>query len=267
MTLWRVWRNPAPWILAAALLAGCGSTPSNDPGIDTAEAAYRAAKDDIDAGAYEAAIRNLTRVEALGAGTLLAQQAQLDLAWVQWKTGEREAALATLDRFVKFNPSSPAYDYALYLRGVVNFNDNLGLFGSISGQDLSERDQQASRDAWQAFKQLVEQFPDSRYSADARLRMGYIVNALASHEVHVARYYFMRGAYVAAANRAQRAVAEFQSAPAAEEALYILAESYDRLDLPVLRDDAQRVLKSSFPGSRFLAEGLRPPDQPWWRFW
>jgi outer membrane protein assembly factor BamD len=271
MNLWRVWRKPALMTLAAALvsalMAGCGTSAGSDPRYQTAEAAYAAAKSDIEAGSFESAIKSLNKVEALGAGTLLAQQAQLDLAYVQWRTGERAPAIATLDRFIKFHPSSPAYDYALYLRGLVNFNDDLGLLGGLSRQDLSERDQQASRDAWQSFKELVEQFPESRYTPDARIRMDYIVNALASHEVHVARYYYRRGAYVAAANRAQRAVADFQHAPAAEEALYIMAISYDKLNLPKLRDDAERVLKTSFPNSRFLAEGLRAPDKAWWQFW
>jgi tetratricopeptide (TPR) repeat protein len=114
---------------------------------------------------------------------------------------------------------------------VINFNDNLGLLGNLAGQDLSERDQRASRDAYQAFKQLVDQFPASRYAADARLRMDYIVNTLASYEVHVARYYYNRGAYVAAANRAQQAVTEFQQAPALEEALHMMVLSYDKLQL------------------------------------
>lgn len=252
--------------IVALLLAACGSAPK-DPRDMTAEEVYADAKADLDNGAYESAIKSLGRVEALGAGTLVAQQAQLDQAYAQWKTGEREQALATLDRFIKFNPSSPALDYALYLRGLVNFNDNLGLLGFISRQDLSERDQQASRDAFLSFKQLVEQFPESKYSADAGLRMAYIVNALASHEVHVARYYYRRGAYVAAANRAQRAVAEFQNSPAAEEALYIMAQAYDKLGLVELRDGADQVLKKNFPDSRFLVDGLRPPDKAWWQFW
>jgi outer membrane protein assembly factor BamD len=270
MSLWLHWRTRAPSLpaalLAAALLAGCGSATKNDRDR-TAEDVYAEAKAEIENGAYDSAIKLLTRVEALGGGTLLSQQAQLDLAFVQWKTGERESAIATLDRFVKFNPSSPALDYALYLRGLVNFNDDLGLFGRIARQDLSERDQQASRDAWQSFKQQTDQFPQSRYTPDALLRMAYISNALASHEVHVARYYFRRGAYVAAANRAQRAVTDFQNSPSAEEALYILAQSYDRLGLDSLRDGADRVLRQNFPDSRFLAQGLRPPDQAWWQFW
>jgi len=252
--------------VCAVFLAGCGNSPKRAD-EQTAEDAYAEARNDLDNGAYDAAIRNLSRVEALGGGTLISQQALLDKAFAQWKSGERDAAVVTVDRFIKFHPSSPAYDYALYLRGLVNFNDDLGLLGRISRQDLSERDQQASRDSFQSFKLLTEQFPDSKYTPDARIRMAYIVNALAAHEVHVARYYYRRGAFLAAANRAQRAVSDFQNAPAAEEALYILARSYDRLGLDELRDGADRVLKLNFPDSRFLRDGLLAPDRAWWQFW
>jgi outer membrane protein assembly factor BamD len=253
--------------LATALfLAGCAGGPKR-PEDQTAEEAYAEARDDLSSGAYDAAIRGLSRVEALGGGTLISQQALLDKAYAQWRTGDRDEAVATLDRFIQFHPSSPAYDYALYLRGLVNFNDDLGLLGNISRQDLSERDQQASRDAFQSFKLLTEQFPESKYTPDAIVRMAYIVNALASHEVHVARYYYRRGAFLAAANRAQRAVSDFQNAPAAEEALYIMARSYDRLGLDELRDGADRVLRQNFPDSRFLRDGLLAPDRAWWQFW
>jgi outer membrane protein assembly factor BamD len=181
--------------------------------------------------------------------------------------GERVQAIATLDRYIKLHPSSPALDYALYLKGVVNFIDNMGILGGLARQNLAERDQQASRDAYQAFKQLVEQFPSSKYAADARLRMDYIVNALAEHEIHVARYYFRRGAHLAAANRAQQALRDYPQSPATEEALYIMAMSYDKLGLAQLRDDADRVLRKNFPDSRYLKDGVRAPDRRWWQFW
>jgi outer membrane protein assembly factor BamD len=264
---WRLPAQHAALIVATVALAACGSAGKIDPRNQTAEQVYASAKDDLEAGSYDNAAKELARVEALAAGTLLAQQAQLELAYAQWKAGEREVALATIDRFIKLNPSSPAYDYALYLRGVMNFNDDLGLLGALSRQDLSERDQAAARESWQSFRQLVEQFPQSRYTPDASLRMDYIVNSLAEHEVHVARYYYRRGAYVAAANRAQRAVAEFQQSPAAEEALYILAQSYERLGMTALSADADRVLRKNFPDSRFFAQGVRRPDRAWWQFW
>lgn len=268
-------RSRGPWAASktiaalglAALLAACGSTPRVDDNR-TAEALYAEARDDLASGNYERAIATLERVEGRAAGTLLAQQAQLELAYARWKSGEREQALAGLDRFIRLHPSSPAIDYAMYLRGLVNFVDNLGFFGNLSGQELSERDQQASREAYQSFKQLVDMYPQSKYADDARVRMDYIVNALAEYEVHVARYYYRRGAYVAAANRAQYALQEYRQAPAAEEALYLLARSYDRLGLATLRDDVERVLKLNFPDSRFLRGGeLVERERPWWRLW
>lgn len=268
MTLSLSWRTTLVALFVAALqLAGCSSTPKDEFSGLTAEKLYADAKEDISSGGYDRAIKALERVEGLAAGSLLAQQAQLDLAWLYWKTSEKAQALSTIERFIKLNPSSAALDYALYLRGVINFNDDLGLLGSISGQDLSERDQRAARDAYQAFKQLVDQFPNSKYSDDARKRMDYIVNTLAAYEVHVARYYLRRGAYVAAANRAQIAVSEFQQTPSVEEALYILTQAYDKLELTALRDDSDRVLRKNFPDSRFLSGGLAAGKRSWWQLW
>jgi outer membrane protein assembly factor BamD len=259
-----------PAAIAAALLAaaGCSSTPKEDPNSTQAvEKLYAEGKDELASGAYDRAAKIFERVEGRAAGTLLAQQAALDMAYAQYKSNERASALATLDRFIKLNPSSPALDYAYYLRGVVNFNDNLGVLSTLSRQDLSERDQQASREAYQSFKQIVDQFPQSRYAVDAKQRMDYIVNALAEYEVHVARYYFRRGAYVAAANRAQQALLEFERAPANEEALYIMAASYERLGLEQLRADAERVLTKNFPNSPYLKGGVRERQKAWWQFW
>jgi outer membrane protein assembly factor BamD len=256
-------------VLGAALVfSGCSSPPKEDPNSTAAvERLYADAKDDMSSGAYDKAIKTLERVEGRAAGTLLAQQATLDLAYAQHRTGERAAALATLERFIKLHPSSPALDYAFYLRGIVNFNDNLGILGSLAQQDLSERDQQASRDAYQSFRQVAQQFPQSRYADDSRARMDYIVNALAAYEVHVARYYLRRGAFLAAANRAQQVVQEYPQAPANEEALFIMQLSYGFLGLDQLRDDASRVLKQNFPSSRFSEEGVRQSQRAWWRLW
>jgi outer membrane protein assembly factor BamD len=228
---------------------------------------YATAKDEMASGNWDAAIKSLERLEGQAAGTLLAQQAQLDLAYSYWRFGERAQATAAIERFIKLNPSSPALDYALYLRGVINFNDDIGVMGSLAGQDLAERDPAASRDSYLAFKQLVDQFPDSAYAEDARLRMGYIVNTLAEYELYVARYYYRRGAYVAAVNRAQQAVVDYEGTPATEEALYIMVLSYDRLGLEQLRDDANRVFQKNFPNSQLPQQGLRRGGKSWWHIW
>ena len=266
--------RPPPWLCTAPLmiavlaaLVGCGTTPREQELRNSPEKLYAQAKEDLSAGSYDVAIKALEKVEGRAAGSLLAQQATLDRAYAQWRTGDRVQAIATLDRFIKLHPSSPGMDYALYLKGLVNFNDNIGFLSGFSRQNISERDQQASRDAFQAFSQLVEQYPDSKYAVDGRARMDYIVNALAEYEVHVARYYFRRAAYLAAANRAQLTVRDYQRAPATEEALYIMAASYERLGLQTLRDDAERVLKTNFPQSLYFKDGVRQPDRAWWQFW
>lgn len=264
-------RRGLAWLSVAAVVWGltaCSSTPKDEFADTPVDELYAEAKDNMLNGGYERAIKALERIEGRAAGTFLAQQAQLDLAYVYWKSGERAQALATLERFIRLHPSSPGFDYALYLRGLVQFNDDLGFFSGIAKQSPAERDQQASRDAFQAFKQLVDLFPASRYTPDAKLRMDYIVNTLAAHEVGVARYYFRRGAYVAAVNRAQHAVTEFAQTPSIEEALHIMMLSYERLGLADLRSDAERVLRLNYPDSRFLSsDSASGRERTWWRLW
>ncbi len=266
----------APATLAAIMLSGllvaCGTTPTRESNADSQEnldRLYKDAREDLANGNNEAAIKVLERIEARAGGTLLGQQVLLELAHTQWRMNERATALASIERFIKLHPSSPAMDYALYLRGLIHFNDSLGILGALTQQKLSERDQQASKDAYQAFAQLLDQFPQSRYAADAQLRMGYIVNSLAESEVHVARYYLRRGAFLAAANRAKQAIVDYERSPAVEEALAIMIESYDRLGLNDLRDDTLRVLQRSFPTSRFLASAGSggTTGRSWWRPW
>ncbi len=272
MNFTRAWVRPlglvSSALLATWLVAGCGSTAKDETSTWSSDKLYAEAKQEADNGSYDRAAKLYERLEGRAIGTLLSQQAQLERAYVLYRSGEKAQSLQVLERFIKLHPTSPAIDYALYLQGVVNFNDNLGILGSLARQDLSERDQQAARDSHQSFKQLVDQYPQSRYADDARVRMNYIVNSLAASEVHVARYYFRRGAYVAAANRAQTTVQEFQSSPSTEEALFIMVRSYDKLGLVPLRDDADRVLRKNFPNSAYLgAETVVNRAKPWWQFW
>lgn len=245
---------PAIALAAAAVLSACSSTPEDKTATWSPNRIYAEAKDELNAGGYDKAIPLLEKLEGRAAGTPLAQQAQLEKAYAQYKAGDQASALATLDRFIKLHPASPALDYALYLKGVVNFNDNLGVFSFLSRQDLSERDQKAAKESFESFKELATRFPDSRYTPDARARMTYIVNSLAQYEVHVARYYYNRGAYVAAINRAQSAVTDFQDVPALEEALFILLRSYDALGMIQLAGDTLRVMEKTYPHSEYLSQ-------------
>ena len=257
-----------PALLAACLLAsGCSSTPEDKTAGWTTDRIYSEAREELNGGSYDKAVPLLEKLEGRAAGTPLAQQAQLDKAYAQYKAGDKAQAIATLDRFVKLHPASPALDYALYLKGLVNFNDDLGIFSWLSRQDLSERDQKAAKDSFESFRELSTRFPDSRYARDARQRMTYIVNSLAQYEVHVARYYYQRGAYVAAINRAQLALSDYQNVPALEEALSILVKSYDALGMATLRDDTQRVMDATYPQSKYSAKGVTANKGPWWKVW
>jgi len=267
MRMSRLSSVPLALVAAAVLLQGCSSTPKDETANWSPNKIYSEARDERNSGNFDKAVVLYEKLEGRAAGTPLAQQAQLDKAFTHYKAGEQAQGLAAIDRFIKLHPATPAMDYALYLKGLINFNDNLGLFGSLSRQDLSERDQKAAKESFESFRELVTRFPDSRYSADARARMTYIINSLAQYEVHVARYYFTRGAYVAAINRAQSAVAEYADAPALEEALYILVRSYDALGMTELRDDARRVLTASYPRTEYLSGGFKQRDEPWWKLW
>lgn len=249
------------------LLAACSSTPVDNTAGWSPNRIYAEAKDELNSGGFDKAVSLYEKLEGRAAGTPLAQQAQIEKAYAHYKGGEKAQAIAVLDRFMRFHPTSPGIDYALYLKGVVNFNDRLGMFSFLTRQDLSERDQKAAKESFESFRELVTRFPDSRYTPDARARMTYILNSLAEYEVHVARYYYSRGAYVAAVNRAQLALADYRDVPAQEEALFILIQSYDAMGMDKLRDDARRVLEKNYPNSDFLSKGFRPKGNPWWKFW
>lgn len=254
-------------LAALVLAAGCSSVDLDKTAGMSPNKLYAEAKDELNGGAYDKAVTLLEKLEGRAAGTPLAQQAQIDKAYARYKANEGPEALAALDRFMKLHPASPAIDYALYLKAIVNFNDDLGLFSVITRQDLSERDQKAAKESFESFKELVTRFPNSRYTPDARQRMTYIANSLAQYEVHVARYYYSRAAYVAAINRAQIALTDYRDVPALEEALFIVVKSYDALGMTQLRDDAKRVLDKTYPQSEFTANGFKSKTDRWWKFW
>src|SRR5690606_10310243 len=241
----------------AAGMVGCATSDYDPTANWTADQLYADAKAELESGNWGAAIRALQKLESRYPFGRYAQQAQLDLAWASYKEGERAEALVAVDRFIRLHPTHDRLDYAFYLKGLINFNNREGLIARMAGQDLSERDQQASREAYESFKQVVTRFPESRYAEDAYARMKFLVNSMASGEVHIARYYYSRGAYVAAVNRAQDVVSMYRQTPAMEEALNLLIISYDQLGLAELRDDTLRVLERTFPKSRFLESAKR----------
>ena len=251
-----------------ALLTGCGLLPEvKDETIGwSANKLYAEAKEALNGNSYEQAIKYFEKLESRYPYGRYAQQAQVEIAYAYWKSGETVSALAACDRFIKLHPNHPNVDYVYYLKGLVNFNEDLGLLGLISQQDMTERDPKGARESFEAFRELVTRYPDSKYTPDAILRMKYLVNALATLEVHVARYYMKRTAYLAAVNRAQYALKNYPEAPATEEALFIMVKAYDLMGMNDLRDDAERVMRKNFPNSVYYTRGLERKEA-WWKLW
>ena len=255
------------FLVALFCLAGCSGSSEDETVGWSAQRLYGEAKDAMSSKDWPRAVRYLEKLEARYPYGRFAQQAQLEIAYCHYKDGERASGIAAIDRFIKMYPNHPYADYAWYLKGLINFNDNYGVLSNITTPDMSDRDPKSTRESFAAFKEVITRFPDSRYAPDAMLRMRYLVNALASHEVHVARYYMKRGAYLAAANRAQSAIRNYSQAPATEEAVFVLVLAYDRLGMNDLRDAADRVMRANFPDSRYLKAGGDRKDVPWWRLW
>lgn len=254
-------------VLAAVLMVtGCSWLPEvkDETANWSVEKMYDEAHGSMVSGNYTRAIKLFDTLEGRFPYGRHAQQAILEGAYSNYRAGESGAAVAACDRFIRTYPNSPNVDYAYYLKGLVNFREDQGLFGYVVEQDLSERDPKLTRESYAAFKELTTRFPESRYTPDSIDRMRYLTNALAMYEVHVGRYYYNRGAYIAAVNRAATTVTTYPQTPANEQALILMVQGYDKLGMPQLRDDAKRVLVQSFPNSAFLRTGT---VKPWWKFW
>jgi outer membrane protein assembly factor BamD len=265
-SLLAVLRLVAVLLLAAA--AGCASVGQDDETVGwSAQRLYGEAKDAMEAKDWPKAVRYFEKLEARFPYGRYAQQAQLEVAYAHWKDDDRALAVAAADRFIKLYPNHPNVDYAYYLKGLINFNELSGMLTWLTSPDMTDRDPKATREAFDAFQEVVTRFPNSRYAEDSAARMRYLVNALASHEVHVARYYMKRGAFLAAANRAQYAVRHYPQSPAIEEAVFILVKAYDALGMDDLRDAADQVMRKNFPQSDYLTRGGARKDVPWWRIW
>ena len=255
-------------LLLTLFAAGCGLLPDevDETAGWSANKLYSEAKGAMSDGAYDKAVKYFEKLEARFPYGRYAQQAQLEVAYAYYKQEEMASAIAACDRFIRLHPNHPNVDYAYYLKGLANFNGDLGLMGYVSMQDITERDPKAAADSFDALKELTSKFPESKYAADATARLKYLVNSLAAHEVHVAGYYMRRGAYVAAANRAQYSIKTYADAPANEEALFIMVKAYDTMGMNDLRDDAERVMRKNFPDSEYYKRGLNK-SEPWWKLW
>jgi outer membrane protein assembly factor BamD len=248
------------------LLVACGGKSKLDASETLpVDELYAEAKQSLEAGNYERASKYFKRLVARFPFGRYTEQAELELAYAQYKANNPEEALSTINRFIKQYPTQKHADYAYYLRGLINFNREIGLIERYIEQDTTRRDLGFARQSFQDFSDLIERYPNSRYAQDARQRMIHLRNGLAQSELNVAEYYFRRRAYVAAAGRAKHIIETYQQTPQAGEALAILADSYRRLGEDKLAEDAKRVLELNYPEHPYLRGDW--PDYGRWYDW
>lgn len=232
--------------LALFLIACSDDDVKHDPYADwSAEEFYDEATMALESGEFEAAIKNLENLEARFPFSAYARQAQLDVAYAYYKFDEPESAIAAADRFIRINPRDPNVAYAWYLKGLADYNRGTGFLDSYFPRDISKHDVKSMGEALRSFSTLVERYPDSRYAMDSYQHMIHLRNKLAEAELHAARYYIKRKAWLAAARRGQYVLETYPTTPAVRDALQIMVQSYQALGLNDLAADAQSVLDAN----------------------
>lgn len=238
-------------LLALACLAGCASKDPNEKlakkYAETEQGYYYRAQKALKGGQMTAAVEKLDALETRFPFGRYAEQVQLELIYAHFRNQDYAQAVAAADRFLRLHPNHPQTDYALYVKALATFNLDRSVLEPVLPTDLSKRDMGAARESFRYFSQLVNQYPNSPYYADARARMAFLRSLLAEYEVHVARFYIERGAYVAAANRGNYIVQNFQSTPWVADGLDIMVQAYQALGLNDLAADASNVLALNYP--------------------
>ena len=239
-------------LLSLALVTGCSKDEVEDDLEATELAYYTSAQDSLRAGNYAGAIQKLQLLESRFPFGRYAEQAQLEIVFAYYKSVQPEAARSAADRFIRLHPAHPNVDYAYYLKGMVSYEQDKNFLSSIIPMDPSTRDPGAARESFQDFSQLISRFPNSEYAPDAQKKMKYLRNLLATAEIHVASYYIKRSAYVAAANRGRYVFENFQGSVAVPDALAIMVEAYQLLEMNDLAEQALLVLNSNYPEHKSL---------------
>jgi len=253
--------------LCVVLLATAGCRTHRDKNLNKSspEVLYKKAHQSLNSYDFQTAIKTYESLTARFPFTDQARQARLDLIYAYYRAGEGESATDAAETFIRENPTHPRVDYAWYIKGLVDFERTPNAMEHLFRVDLTQRPPSTARKAFSAFRTVVEQYPKSEYAHDALQRMIYLRNRLASYEVHVARYYYKRGAYVAAAQRAKGCVDNFDGAPAVQEALQLMIQSYDRLNLKPLADQSRQVYEVNFKAP--VHEAQAEIKKPWWKIW
>lgn len=232
-------------ILLCLITTACSTTPKKE---STEQELYEDAKKAIKLNNFSQATIALEELESRFPFGKYAEQAQLDLVYARYSGLDLDGAILAADRFIRLHPQSPNVDYAYYIRGIANYNLDVGVANQyFTSVDISSRDPGNMRRAFTDFSELITRFPDSQYAADSQKRMIQIRNRLAQYELHAAKFHIKREAYLAAVNRAAYVISNYPHTPATEDALIMMVELYQLLGLDDMAADALQVLTTNFP--------------------
>ncbi|WP_371186331.1 outer membrane protein assembly factor BamD [Thalassotalea maritima] len=232
-------------------VTGCTSSPEDIKKVPekSAQALYQDARDALDNGLYQKAIPILSAIDSRYPFGPISHQVQLDLLYAYYKSGDAAQGMALADRFLRLNPNHKDIDYVYYMRGLIHLSEEGNLFQELVGIDRSDRDPSHARAAFNDFRTILTQYPNSKYAADSQQRMVAIKSRLADYELAAARFMMKRKAYAAAANRGRYVVEYFADSPQVEQALVIMVEAYRHLGLTELENNARQVLALNYPNN------------------
>lgn len=231
------------------LLFGCSAVTKDDTIGWSVQKLYNEAKHSLNNGSYDTARRYYNKLLARFPFGRFAQQTNLDLIQLEYKDSEYDKAIAQADKFIQIYPSSPYADYARYMKGVISYSRDVSIIDKIVPTNIAQSDQTLMKQAFEDFAKLTSQSPTGEYTEDAKMRMVFLRNVTAEHEIYVAEYYMRRGAFLAAANRGQYVVQNYSQTPAAVLGLGVMVRAYQELNKPKLAADAKRVLDKNFPNA------------------
>lgn len=227
------------------MLAACAGSRDELRRVPSVEKLYHDAHQSLQAGNYLRAERQLRVILSRYPFTDYAAQAQMDMLYTYLQMEDPDSLLEEADRFIRENPRHPNIDYVYYMRGMGYYQATRSLLQSLFNIDTARREVSNAEQAFTYFSQLVARFPDSAYSADARLRMIELKERIARYEIYVAEYYLRQGAWISAIQRAQRVLREVQGTQAEIDALIVLERAYTELGMNDLADNARRILAAN----------------------
>lgn len=208
---------------------------------------YDQATEDLNKERYDRAVKALTDLRAYYPVGKYSQQALLDLMYTHFQQGEYADAASDADRFIRLYPTHSQADYAHYVRGVANMSSGFGGIFKFTSLNAAHRDIGYLRLAFANFQTFLQKYPNSPYAPDAAKRMQFIYNQFSEAEMHAARFYVKRKAYVAAVVRAHWVFQYYPLSQQTPEAIATLAYSYQQLGMDDLANQYKTLLKINYP--------------------